>query len=100
MKKLETKPFALIGVNLMKREPKALKEFMGKEKLGWRSFADGSVIAGKWSVSATPTFYLLDARGTIRRKWTGAPGATALEAAIDELLREVAGSAGQASGGK
>ena len=41
---------------------------MEKEKLAWRSFVDvGNAGAGPlartWNVSATPTLYLIDARG-------------------------------------
>ncbi len=44
-------------------------------------------------MSGTPTFYLVDHRGVIRHKWVGAPGAKALDAAIEELLQEVERSA-------
>ena len=92
MQKLEKRPFALIGVNVMAHEPKALKVVMDREKLGWRSFSDGSAIGGRWHVSGTPSFYLVDHRGVIRRKWVGAPGAKAIEAAIEELLQELEAS--------
>ena len=62
---------------------------MDKEKLTWRSFADGGAIGGRWHVSGTPSFFLVDHRGVIRHKWVGAPGARAVESAIEELLQEV-----------
>jgi peroxiredoxin len=99
VQKLAKRPFAIIGVNLLGHQPKALKEVMEKEKLGWRSFADRA-IAGKWHVSATPTLYLIDHRGVIRRKWVGNPGEKALEAAIESLLQEAEGSAPKATPGK
>ena len=60
----------------------------------WRSFADlgnagAGPIAKQWNLSATPTFYLIDHRGVIRRKWYGPPGEKVLDAAIDALVREV-----------
>jgi len=66
---------------------------MDKEKLAWRSFVDGGQagrgpIALRWNLSATPTFYLLDAQGLIRRKWTGDPGERVLDAAVKALLQE------------
>ena len=61
---------------------------MDKEKLTWRSFADSGDIAARWNLSATPTLYLLDLKGIIRYKWVGGPGHEAIDAAVDELLRE------------
>jgi len=70
---------------------------MEKEKLGWRTFVDEGPagrgpIAVRWNHAATPTFYLLDARGVIRGKWAGAPPAeAALDGAVEALLREAEG---------
>ena len=61
---------------------------MDKEKLTWRSFADTGDIAARWNLSATPTLYLLDLKGMIRYKWVGGPGHQAIDAAVDELIRE------------
>jgi peroxiredoxin len=86
---LRDKPFALIGVNVAGHDAKALKQVADKEKLTWRSFADADGdIAAKWNLSATPTLYLLDPKGMIRHKWVGAPGAKAIDAALDELIKE------------
>lgn len=58
-------------------------------KLTWRSFADPQgEIAVRWNLSATPTLYLLDPKGIIRHKWVGAPGARAIDTALDELIKE------------
>jgi hypothetical protein len=60
-----------------------------KEKLTWRSFADpDGGIASKWNLSATPTLYVIDTEGIIRHKWVGAPGAKAIDAALDKLIKE------------
>jgi hypothetical protein len=65
---------------------------VGKEKLTWRSFADpDGEIAARWNLSATPTLYVIDAKGTIRHKWVGAPGAKAIDAALEELIQEADG---------
>lgn len=37
---------------------------------------------------ATPSFYLIDPTGTIRRKWVGHPGESSIDAAVEKLLRE------------
>lgn len=89
---------------------------MEREDLPWRSFAArgpaGSFTGGSrgspWRISATPTLFLLDSRGVIRRKWVGNPGTKALEAALEALLeeaergapgeKEAPGSSGKARG--
>jgi hypothetical protein len=57
--------------------------------LRWRSFVDQGPISRKWKPTGTPTFYILDAQGVIRYKWAGAPGAKAIDAALDKLLQEM-----------
>jgi hypothetical protein len=59
-----------------------------REKLSWRSFADTGDIAARWNLSGTPTLYVLDHKGVIRHKWVGAPGARAIDSALDELIKE------------
>ena len=88
MKNLAEKPFALIGVHGLAYEPKKLKEVMEKEKLNWRSFADQRVISAKWSARGTPTYYIIDHNGVIRYKWTGYPGAKAIDQALEKLIKE------------
>ena len=64
---------------------------MDKEKLNWRSFADGRAISEKWN-AATPNYYVLDHRGEIRYKWVGSPGAKAIDAALERLIKEAEGN--------
>jgi len=56
--------------------------------LSWRSFADPGAISDKWKPPATPTFYVIDHKGVIRYKWAGAPGAKAIDSALEELILE------------
>lgn len=88
MKKLEQRPFALIGVNSLEHTPEELGAVMEKENLPWRSFADPGAIVKQWNLSATPTYYVLDHHGVIRFKWTGNPDAGALDAALEPLIRQ------------
>ena len=93
MTNLKDKPFALIGVHVGGSTAKELKAIMDKEKLPWRSFADlgnagTGAIATQWNHSATPTFYVIDHKGVIRYKWTGAPGEKVMDAALEKLIRE------------
>lgn len=87
VKKLENKPFALIGVNSDTREAyDAEVEEMG---VTWRSFMQGSTsgpIPTKWNVSGWPTIYVLDAKGVIRYKGVRNE---AMEEAVMTLLEEL-----------
>jgi hypothetical protein len=88
VKRLEGKPFALIGVN-SDRDRIALKETLNKEEITWRSFWDGGKVGGpiatQWNVHAWPTVYVLDRQGIIRGKHLHG---TALDEKLDELLAE------------
>lgn len=88
MNDLKLKPFALIGINSWKHEADELRKVMVKENLNWRSFNGGESINRNWNQPATPTFYVIDHAGTIRRKWTGNPSAKTLDAALDKLIQE------------
>ena len=87
VKKLENKPFALIGVNSDTREAyDAEVEEMG---VTWRSFMEGSTtgpIPTKWNVSGWPTIYVIDAKGVIRYKDVRNE---AMEEAVMTLLEEI-----------
>jgi hypothetical protein len=89
VKKLEGKPFALIGVNSDKDRDEA-KKLNEERQVSWRSFWDGPTTAGPiastWNVYSWPTIYVLDARGVIRGKnLRDAP----LEKLVEELLKEM-----------
>lgn len=88
MEKLEHRPFALIGVDTVEHAPEELAAVMERENLPWRSFADTAEIVRQWNLSGTPTYYVLDHRGVIRSKWVGNPAESALDAALEALIRE------------
>ncbi len=91
MTRLKGKPFALIGVNVNDRDSQNLKATMATEKMNWRSFAYQEAINAKWNPS-TPNYYVLDAQGVIRHKWSGAPGEKAIDAALEKMIGEVEAS--------
>ena len=72
----------------MPHEPDELKEVMTTEELNWRSFADQGAITGQWNSPATPTFYVIDHKGTIRRKWVGKVGEKTIDAALKKMIHE------------
>ena len=88
VKRLEGKPFELIGIN---SDPKPrLKEVLAKEKMTWRSWWDGGNTSGpistQWNVFGWPKIYVLDHKGVIRFK---GPREEALDHAVDQLLKEL-----------
>jgi hypothetical protein len=95
VKNLKDKPFALIGVHLNYDHDDAskVKRVMVREQLNWRSFVDSGAIAAKWKPAGTPSFYIIDPRGVIRYKWAGAPGAKAIDTALEKLIQEATGNA-------
>ena len=91
VKKMEGKPFALVGVN-SDQDKAELKKAMAKENITWRSFFDGGKIGGpiasRWAVQGWPTLYLIDHKGVIRHKHVGSPGDKVLDDEIEKLVKE------------
>jgi hypothetical protein len=92
VKRLEGKPFALIGVNSDIDKGK-LKERMTKEKITWRSFWNGpkgtdGPISRAWNVRGWPTIYVLDHKGVIRFKNVREKE---MDKAVDQLLEGMSG---------
>ncbi len=89
VKRLEGKPFALIGIN-SDQERDQLKDIMQKEEITWRSFWDGGSprgpIAREWKVNSWPTIYVLDPKGMIRYMHVRGE---AMDEAVDTLLKEL-----------
>src|SRR5688572_33223586 len=88
VKRLEGKPFALLGINSDSKE--RLRKAMTKEKITWRSWWDGGntegPIAKAWNVKGWPTIYVLDHKGVIRHRDLRDKE---LDDAIDTLLKEL-----------
>jgi len=104
VKRLEGKPFALLGINSDK-DRQELQKVIAKEGITWRTWWDGGStqgpIATKWNVQGWPTLYLLDGKGVIRYKGDHLRSSTIrvdkggnrrdvnyLDEAVDELLME------------
>lgn len=90
VKRLEDKPFALLGIN-SDGDRSELKKTLRAERITWRSWWDNGSVHGpiqtKWQVEQRPAIYVLDARGVIRHKGTDDTG---LDEAIDKLLADLA----------
>ena len=89
VKRLEGKPFTLIGIN-SDQNKEQLKKVMETEQITWRSFWDGGStngpIASRWNVSGWPTIYVLDHKGVIRFRDVREE---AMDKAVDTLLEEI-----------
>ena len=90
VKKMEGKPFALLGVN-SDAKPR-VKQAIEKNQLSWPSWWDGGSsggpIARTWGVNAWPTLYVIDHKGIIRHRWEGSPGDQVLDDSIEKLVKE------------
>ena len=91
VKRLEGKPFALIGVNSDTNRTE-LKQVLKVEKITWRSFWNGGSTRGpistQWKVTGWPSIWIIDAKGVIRNRGARGP---AMDKVVDALLDEMAG---------
>jgi hypothetical protein len=92
VERLADQPFSFVGMFGREGDPKEIAARMKKEGINWRNALDvgeaGEALWSKWAVRGFPQFYLLDAKGVIRRRWFGDPGVE-LEPAIETLLAEL-----------
>jgi hypothetical protein len=91
VKRLEGKPFALIGIN-SDQDREETKKKNQEQQITWRSFWNGGgkrgPISTSWHVRGWPTLYIIDAKGVIRHKYLGSPGPKILDENIDILVEE------------
>jgi hypothetical protein len=88
VKKLEGKPFDIVGVNSDPNRDK-VKELSAKQGPHWRSFWDGGSTDGpiqrQWNIHAYPTMYLIDHEGVIvAQTYPLGPGAALIERTVKE----------------
>ena len=85
VKKLEDKPFALVGVNYGD-ELDVVKKAVKEENLTWRSFfaGDSDEIFQDYNIEGFPTVMILDAEGVVQ-----SVGHKPDDATIDRLLAEM-----------
>jgi hypothetical protein len=89
VKRLEGKPFALVGIN-SDRDKQKLSERMKAENITWPSWWNGGSTQGPistaWNVHSWPTIYVLDDKGVIRYKDVRGE---AMDKAVNTLLKEM-----------
>jgi thiol-disulfide isomerase/thioredoxin len=90
VRRLEGKPFVLIGVNSDENKDD-LKKVLEKRGVTWRFWWDGGSrsgpIASAWNIQGWPTLYILDHKGVIRHKGHEEL-ADKLDQIVDELVKE------------
>ncbi|MBI5397624.1 MAG: TlpA family protein disulfide reductase [Verrucomicrobia bacterium] len=90
MKRLEGKPFVLLGMN-SDQDRHETRRRCKAEGITWRSWFDGGTggpIAKQYGVRSWPTIYVLDANGVIRYKNVRGE---AMDQAVDTLLAQMSG---------
>jgi hypothetical protein len=89
VKRLEGKPFALIGVN-SDEDREQLKQVLVEQNITWRSFWNGGSsdgpISRRWQVEGWPSIWVIDARGVIRYREVHGEE---MDEAVDALLAEL-----------
>jgi peroxiredoxin len=88
VKRLEGKPFALLGINSGDSKEQ-LKKALDKENITWRSWFDGACdgpIATTWNVNSWPTIFVLDEKGVIHYKNVRGE---AMDKAVNTLLAKM-----------
>src|SRR4051794_24414825 len=98
VKKLEGRPFVLLGVNGDDSDKNdVVKAKNEKQQITWRSSrndrggAGNKAIADEWNLQAWPTLFIIDAKGVIRHKFVGSPGNEKLDKLIENLVKEAEG---------
>lgn len=90
VKKMDGRPFALLGVNT-DRSLDALKGAQKKHELNFRSWWDGGSgkISKQWRVEALPTLILIDHKGVVRWRQLGVPrNLESMDERIEQLVQE------------
>jgi hypothetical protein len=100
VKRLEGKPFALVGVN-SDEDREFLKKQNEKEEITWRSFWCGKEgtsgpIPTAWNVRGWPTLYYIDHKGVIRAK--NLRNEKEIDEFLDKLVAEAEKDAGSKGG--
>src|SRR4051812_3110724 len=89
VKRLEGKPFALIGVNSDDSRD-TVKQAIQTENLTWRSFWNGGGTSGPissaWGIRGWPSIFVIDHKGIIRYRDVRGHD---MDHAVDELLKEL-----------
>ena len=90
VKKHAGKPFNLISVSVDDKKA-TVEGFIAKTPMPWTHWWDNgedNPLVQTLKVRGYPTLYLIDAKGVIRRKWSGVPPTEDLDKAVEMLIKE------------
>jgi hypothetical protein len=88
VKRLQSQPFALVGIN-SDGDADKVKGILKDQEITWRQAIDGSTsgpLAKRWNIKGWPTIFVVDAKGVIRYKNVREK---AMDDAVDTLLAEM-----------
>jgi hypothetical protein len=88
VKRLQSQPFALVGIN-SDGDADKVKGILKDQEITWRQAIDGSTsgpLATRWNIKSWPSIFVVDAKGVIRYKNVREK---AMDDAIDTLLAEM-----------
>lgn len=88
VKRLQSQPFALIGIN-SDGDADKVKQILKDQEITWRQAIDGSTsgpLAKRWNIHSWPSIFVVDAKGIIRYK---SVREKAMDDAVDTLLAEI-----------
>jgi hypothetical protein len=89
VKRMEGRPFVLLGVNTDEMSKRELREAFAAEGITWPNWCEGpeGPIARRYQVEAFPTILVLDGNGVIR--YRDVHDGKELTSAVEELLEEL-----------
>jgi hypothetical protein len=88
VKRLQSQPFALIGIN-SDGQADVVKKILKDREITWRQAIDETTsgkLATMWNVQGWPTIYVLDHKGVVRYKGVRDEE---MDMAVDTLLAEM-----------
>ncbi len=86
--RLRDQPFAMVGVNC-DSDGQDLRREIKRHGISWRSWWDEDhQISRRWQADSLPMMFLIDHRGVIRYRFSGATRGDVIDAAVGQLLKE------------
>ena len=88
VKDLEKRPFQMLGIN--SDSQKVLRQLVDDEVVTWRCWAEGpeGPISIQWEITGIPTMVLVDHKGIVRWRTSGAPDAKVMDGFVEQLVKE------------
>ena len=97
VQRLKDEPFTFLGMYGREGDPAEIAARMKSEGIVWRNGMDlgeagDGTLWSTWAVRGYPQFFVLDAKGVIRKRWFGNPGEDVMDREVDALIAELKAS--------